>query len=229
MSQEARPPTPRTAAGQGPQAVAGRREISSGLVAFIVGETSRAGSRSRLAPLGKGRRPARREGRNKRQAVFDRVEVPLVGGRPRAVVGRRRLRARPNFDPQSRRCRTRQERSARPKRGVHAGKAKDRGRQCPLVTCAFLDHYPGIRGGVGSLVNGPAQMKRSPWRARSPSDRNSLSLLQPRPIHLGPHWALWGPENTSSSPAAPLRLLPKNATLNSRSARCLRVRKRTPT
>ncbi len=54
MSAAARPATPRTATGQGPQPVAGRPQIASGLVAFIVGETSRAsGSKSRSRPSAK--------------------------------------------------------------------------------------------------------------------------------------------------------------------------------
>jgi len=54
MSAATRPATPRTATGQGPQAVAARPQIPSGLVAFIVGETSRAsGSRSRSRPSAK--------------------------------------------------------------------------------------------------------------------------------------------------------------------------------
>ena len=155
MSAAARPATPRTATGQGPQAVAGRPQIASGLVAFIVGETSRAsGSKSRSRPSAK---PAGQlEGKAGASAKPSSTEWKFrwSAGRPGAVVDRRRLRTRPDFDPQPRRCRTREERSARPERGVHAGKAEDLGRQCPLVRSAFLDHYPGIRGGVGCVVNG---------------------------------------------------------------------------
>ncbi len=124
-------------------------------MAFIVGETSRAGSRSRSRPSAKaaGQLDGKAETSAKPSSTEWKFRWSADGPGPLLAGDGSEPDLTLTLSPDDAEL----VRSGQldPSVAFMQGKLKTVGRQCPLVTCAFLDHYPGIRGGVGCLVNGP--------------------------------------------------------------------------